>query len=706
VRVRLRGIVGLVAAVILAALAVPPGATARAVVPAAHHAAAGRRVLLAFLPAPEHVAKVPPTVNSPPSPSETVLARLARRRQLSLGLLGPTQGSYNQDQAFLDFSAGTRTSAASYSTAAPWPMRLVRAGTAGWIDGWLPNKRRAKNAPATVDLGLLASSLVGGGAYVGFSRRRGIEGATASDEQGTVRRVSMGPAVTVGFRAQQLLVRHPFVVASLPPRGLGVRQLEGLIAHRRPGELLMVLQAPPQERAPQLLPIGIAGLDHRAGGLTSATTRQPGLVAGIDLAPTTLGWLHVAIPADMRGLPLQVSGARDAGGLQAFAKRLTQIGKYRLTAAEGMVLIWVGLLLALGAFGSWDRQLRRGLRLGSLAFMWSPTFVLLEAAVSPTSSAAELALIAVPSFAAAWLTDRWLPWPRGPMAPVVAALVVYTADLAHHSHLIARSLLGPNPKFGSRYFGLGNEFKSGLTVMLLVGLAAAMTGTGKSRRAAAGFAAGGLVLGVILGAGRLGAGVGGVIIVASGAAVATLLMLPGRPSRRAIVLACLSPVGALALLALIDLSTGGNGHLSRNVLGHADTNNLTDIVIRRTGLAWNALANGRRMPLVVAAGVIAITFAYRNRRWLYGPLNDPSWRAALLGGLACGVVGSVAEDSGPLLFVVSAFALIIVTAYIQGDPKLLSGRQLLALADGQASAGELAAQRGRPLHRPERVVSP
>jgi hypothetical protein len=346
------------------------------------------------------------------------------------------------------------------------------------------------------------------------------------------------------------------------------------------------------------------------------------------------------------------------------------------------------------------------LRLGSLAFMWSPTFVLLEAAVSPTSSAAELALIAVPSFAAAWLTDRWLPWPRGPMAPVVAALVVYTADLAHHSHLIARSLLGPNPKFGSRYFGLGNEFKSGLTVMLLVGLAAAMTGTGKSRRAAAGFAAGGLVLGVILGAGRLGAGVGGVIIVASGAAVATLLMLPGRPSRRAIVLACLSPVGALALLALIDLSTGGNGHLSRNVLGHADTNNLTDIVIRRTGLAWNALANGRRMPLVVAAGVIAITFAYRNRRWLYGPLNDPSWRAALLGGLACGVVGSVAEDSGPLLFVVSAFALIIVTAYIQGDPKLLSGRQLLALADGQASAGELAAQRGRPLHRPERVVSP
>lgn len=645
----------------------------------AHSVAAGRRVVLAFLPAPEFAPKVAPTVKDPLSPSEIVLARLDRRRELSLGLLGPTQGSYNQDQALLDFSAGTRTSAASYDTKSPWPMRLAGAGTSGWIDGWLPNRRRAKRAPATVDPGLLASSVVGGGAYVGFSRHRGIEAAAGADQQGTVRRVSMGSAATVASRTQQLVVRHALVVVSLPARGLGVGELEALIAQRRPGELLMVVQAPPEEKAPQLHPIGIAGLGSGVRGLSSQTTRQAGLVAGIDVAPTALAWLHVAVPADMRGLPIQVSGARDAGGLKAFARRMTKIGQYRLTAAEGMVLLWVGLMLALGAFASWDREMRRGLRVGSLAFLWAPTFVLLEAAISPQSSSAELGIIAVPSFTAAWLTDRCLSWPRGPIAPVAAAVVVYTADLANHSQLIVRSLLGPNPKFGSRYFGLGNEFKSGLTVMLLVGLAAAMTGKGKSRRAAAVFAAGGLVLGVILGAGRLGAGVGGVIIVASGAAVATILTLPARPSRRAIILACLSPLAALALLALIDVATGGNGHLSRNVLAHPDAAHLSDIVVRRSGLAWHALVGGRRMPIVVTAGLIAVTFAYRNRRWLYGPL-DPIWKAAILGGLACGIVGSVAEDSGPLLFVVSAFALIIVTAYIQGNPKLLSARELLATA--------------------------
>ncbi len=65
-----------------------------------------------------------------------------------------------------------------------------------------------------------------------------------------------------------------------------------------------------------------------------------------------LAWLHVAVPGDMRGLPIGVQGVRDAGDLKASARRMTKIGQYRLTAAEGMVLVWVGLMLALGAFAS------------------------------------------------------------------------------------------------------------------------------------------------------------------------------------------------------------------------------------------------------------------------------------------------------------------------------------------------------------------
>src|SRR6266849_1548966 len=202
-------------------------------------------------------------------------------------------------------------------------------------------------------------------------------------------------------------------------------------ARRRREELLIVEMAPPEDKAPQLLPLGISGLHaSRPGGLTSPTTRHLGLVAGIDLAPTALRWLHVPVPADMRGLPIVVSGPRDAGGLKAFSQRITEIGKYRLITAEGMMLLWLALVLALGALrGGWDGSLRRGLRLGSLAFMWAPTFVLLEAAAAPASSGTGLALIAVPSFVAGWLTDRRFPWPRGPIAPMASALLVYTVDL-------------------------------------------------------------------------------------------------------------------------------------------------------------------------------------------------------------------------------------------------------------------------------------
>jgi len=90
----------------------------------------GPRVLLLFLPAREKPAKVPPTVKNPPNPQEIVQKRIDDRKQLSIGLIGATQGPYTQEQFLLDLTSGTRTSTATYDTNHPWPMRLSVAGTA------------------------------------------------------------------------------------------------------------------------------------------------------------------------------------------------------------------------------------------------------------------------------------------------------------------------------------------------------------------------------------------------------------------------------------------------------------------------------------------------------------------------------------------------------------------------------------------------
>jgi len=98
--------------------------------------------------------------------------------------------------------------------------------------------------------------------------------------------------------------------------------------------------------------------------------------------------------------------------------------------------------------------------------------------------------------------------------------------------LLARSLLGPNPELGVRFYGIGNELKSGLAVLVFAAVAAALYPAVRGRRAATAMAVSGIVLAVIEGSARIGAGVGGVILVSAGAAVATVLLLPGRVTRR------------------------------------------------------------------------------------------------------------------------------------------------------------------------------
>ena len=97
------------------------------------------------------------------------------------------------------------------------------------------------------------------------------------------------------------------------------------------------------------------------------------------------------------------------------------------------------------------------------------------------------------------------------------AVVALAVDALAGTQLLTRSLLGPNPVLGARFYGIGNELKSGLAVLVFAAVAAALY----PRRARDGgrpstMAACGIVLAVIEGSARIGAGVGGVILVSAG----------------------------------------------------------------------------------------------------------------------------------------------------------------------------------------------
>jgi hypothetical protein len=646
------------------------GATLGTVVAGTAHASmrADARVLQVFVPAhqPPAYTVLLPLRPGQRTPAQRLLDEIAGHGELSLGLVSASQGGYSAQQAVLDISQGTRVSQSTYSPSDVPDLFLRRGGSVGEIVGWPGVLARAASAPQTIDPGLLAGSIPGGAGYVGVAGLSHLDAVIAADRRGRVAEVSLGTAGTVAARTAAVLRARRLVVADLPPDARGARALDALLVGRGANELVLVVQTPPDAGGHQLLAIGMTGA-RPAKELTSATTTLPGLVAGIDLAPTVLAHLGLPIPADVRGQAIQASGTRNPAGLEAFSRRLGELGARRTPALQVLLLVCFTSLMVLGAVEGWERGRRRALRISGLAFFWLPLTVLLGPIIDPGAAIVEIFVIVTASLALAVLTDRALPWPRGPMLPAFVVIPVLAIDAAAGTHLLIRSILGPNPSYGSRFYGIGNELKSGLTCLLLIGLAAAFGSRTRSRRLAGIVALAGIGLGVILGSARLGAGVGGVIIVAVGFATATILMLPARPSRQALALAFASPPLALAALALLDLATaGGHGHFTHDVLHASSSQSLLDILKRRTTLAAQGLGRGA-MPLLVLATLSAVWFARRNP-WLYRPLPDPMWRAALLGGLTAGVVGAFAEDSGPLLLIVAIYTLAAATAYIQGQP--------------------------------------
>jgi hypothetical protein len=619
-------------------------------------------VVLAFLPAGE------PELASVPG--------------MSVGIMSATQGPYSAEQLLLDITQGARIAASAYSPTHPPAMALRALGAAGAITGWQAARRRAENAPQLLRPGLLAAQIPGGAAYTGIAGLDDTDAIAAADRSGQVAAISLGTAPSLLARIALLRRTHPLVIADLPAGPTGIEDLRALNATRAPGELLLVVQRARAPRGHELLWAAAAGLSP--GGyaqqtgpstpmtLTSATTNQHGLIAAVDLAPTILRHLGLTpIPADMRGDPLRTDGPLRSASLRALMSRLHVIGPRRLHALGWLLTAWALLLLA---SAPWPRARAWAMRTGALGVLWAPVAVLIPAALNP-SAAVEYLTIVLACLTLGALTDLLLPWPRALLAPAVVAILALAVDALAGTQLLMRSLLGPDPILGARFYGIGNELKSGLAVLVLAAVAAALypvidRRSASGRRAALSMAGAGVVLAAVEGSARIGAGVGGVILVSAGAAVATVMLLPGAITRRRALIVLIAPILALVALAALDLATAhGTGHYTGSILHARSPGDLRDVIVRRYTAAFGELHN-HAMPVATLLALVCAGLGLRRRERLLTPVaGDPVWLAALCGGLAAGVVGALVEDSGPVLLVVAVFALICVLSYLWGRPR-------------------------------------
>ncbi|HMI80289.1 MAG TPA: hypothetical protein VK480_00730 [Solirubrobacterales bacterium] len=535
-------------------------------------------------------------------PSDTTVAQLARAG-FSPGVMSAGLGTVLPQQTYLDVGQGNRVFDSLYDR----PLPRLHGDPVAW---WRAVTERAESAPAEIVPGLLSSTLVEAGLRGRFEIRNGA-------------------------------------LERLRPA--------------RPGDLLIAIARPTGE-SDDPLPIGIAGGGFD-GNLTSESTRMDGYVLSTDVAPTVLRHFGIKTPGEMTGQPIEATGSVDPAAVESLAERMEVISSRRGPVIGLNVAIWLAALL-LVVLISRGRLARTAVRVTGLTVVYLPLVLLLGAALEPSQGAERLLVLLLTPLLAA-VTLVLLPGYRALGAASGLTVLAYAVDVIAGSPLTSLSLLGPNPGLGVRFYGIGNELEALLAVLVVAGSGAVLSGfvPQASRRAsAATFLAVGLLAAFVFAAGRFGADVGAAIVFPIGAAVAAATVA-GRGRRPVLLAVIAAPFAMLALLALIDLLSGANAHLTRSVLDAGGLGDLADVAQRR--LQLSARSFGRPvllafLPLVAALAVLAFVRRDRLRAWL---APAPALRAGLLGALVATLVGTLANDSGALLLEIGTAYLLVFTGF-------------------------------------------
>ena len=525
---------------------------------------------------------------------------------MSPGLMSAGLGTVPAEQTDLDITQGNRVFDSLYDEALP-PARvpLNRVLRDAALD------ERAKSAPADIEPGLLAATLVR------------------------------------GERVLQV-------------RAASTAQLRRAVAALRGDDLLIAIERPPPAKN-RALAIGIAGPGFD-GNLTSDSTRTDGYVLSTDVAPTILDRFGIDVPREMSGQPIRAEGRVDPGAVVELGDRMAVISERRGPVIGLSLLVWL-LALGLAAAATRGAAARTAVRLVGLAVVFLPLVLLAAAALRPSEGAETLlAMLGAPLLAVLALTLL-----GGYCALALAAgltVFAYAADVIAGSPLTALSLLGPNPGLGVRFYGIGNELEALLAVLVIAGTGAALSGFGtrlSPARCAVAFLAAGVCAAFVFAAGRFGADVGAAIVFPLGAAAAAAAIAARR--RRTALLIVALPIVIVALLALIDLGSGANAHLTRSVLDAGGLGDLADVAQRRLQLSAHSF--GRPivfvfLPLIIALAAAAVVQRDRLRAWVS---DRPAMRAGLIGAVAATLVGTLANDSGALFLEVGAAYLLVFTGF-------------------------------------------
>ncbi len=447
--------------------------------------------------------------------------------------------------------------------------------------------------------------------------------------------------------------------------------VERLAERKKEAAVLLVVSPypgrPKAEQGRWLTPVLCIGTEE--GLLTSGTTRWPGLITNMDIAPTVLALLNVDNVGSFVGRQMTIAANNEGHGyLEAMMERLE-----KLTLRRGPVL-QVVILLQILLFSSSlivliikepSARLLRLFQFLLVVFLALPLGLVLLAASSWLILVLGLAVI---------FLELACPSPIAKVGIIAAATALIIAvDVAAGSPLLRYSYLGYDPIGGARFYGLGNEFMG-----LLVGSTVLGWSTVRERNKNLsypnwiGFFVFGVIL-IIIGAPALGTNVGGAICAVFAFGYTWDAMRHKKTGLRSLFILVAAAAAMLGLLMLIDHANpiDKQSHIGQTValIGKDGLLAIEQIVTRKLAMNFKLLRHSIwSRALLVAIAVMGASFIW--------PSTFIAWLKENYSFIALGVRGTALGSLAAFLFNDSGVVAAATCLYFASSTLLLLALEL------------------------------
>lgn len=417
-------------------------------------------------------------------------------------------------------------------------------------------------------------------------------------------------------------------------------------------------------------PIIVSGVGVSRGVLSSATTRQRGLVCNIDLLPSILEFLDISFPPLLYGRQMcfgASSGERLGHLMEREEEAAASLLARPILVAALVLCVFLGLALALVSLRYPVLTTAARLGLGfSLGFVFGvvavPALLPMRYGLFPLVGVVVLVAVATPLMA-----QR-----RAQTVLVVlgaSMFLLLCADQLLGADLTLDTILGSQSAAARRFYGLGNSLMAFLLASCLLFLPLLLH---EHRRLGRGTMAMVVVLFVgtivLVGGPTLGANVGGVLTVGTTFALAFFLLARGRIGWQGWAAAFAVAVAFLALCLLLDVHRPASAqtHLGRNIafleqgglpqVGRVVANKLSQNV---------AMLMATPFTVIFIPIFLAMFYAVLRPSGIFQRLFSarPYFHHCLKAGMFGSVIGALTNDSG-IVIALLIFSLLAPATFL------------------------------------------